>query len=68
MNELDGVLETRSADLLDQLRTDGEIAEESFVALIKDFRTVRYLCVCYYVNEYPTMYYFGNPRHTQSMI
>ena len=48
MNELDGVLETRSADLLDQLRTEGEIAEESFVALIKDFRTVCYLCVCYY--------------------
>ena len=20
------------------------------------------------VNEYPTMHYFGNPRHTQSMI
>ena len=21
-----------------------------------------------HVNEYPTMHYFGNPRHTQSMI
>mgnify|MGYP001797712222 CR=1 FL=1 len=21
-----------------------------------------------YVNGYPTMHYFGNPRHTQSMI
>ena len=21
-----------------------------------------------HVNEYPTMYYFGNPGHTQSMI
>ena len=21
-----------------------------------------------HVNEYPTMHYFGNPRHTQSMM
>ena len=26
------------------------------------------LIVIRHVNEYPTMHYFGNPKHTQSMI
>ena len=29
---------------------------------------IRFSLLVGHVNEYPTMHYFGNPRHTQSMI
>ena len=36
--------------------------------IIEEWQTLRESVIIGHINEYPTMHYFGNPRHTDSMI
>ena len=68
---------TNSAVAVYNVPDDSEYQERPVVRVFSDTWSSSLLCNRYikdieisigYVNKYPTMHYFGNPRHIQSMI